>query len=554
MSPQADFIVSNGTGAAVRSDLNVQFAAIVSNNSGATEPATMYAYQWWADTTAGLLKLRNSANSAWITMRQLDGEFSTVPVENGSAAAPSIYFKDSGTDSGFFSPGTDAVAISTAGTNRLHITSGGLVGIGTSSPAGIVDVAGASFVRFANSTAPTLSNDTHAGEALFLRSGGSAGDNNVQALLAFGKADGGSLRSGSAIGAVQTTADADQVGLAFYTSSSSSSSQTLGERVRITHAGNVGIGVTGPQSPLHVNGTGDVAIQITNGTTGTGATDGSQITVEDPSMDLVLRNRENATIRFLTNNTERGRFDASGRLLVGTSTVQQVTGGDSPFIQLQGTYASESALSVIRHSANSAGSWISLGKSRGSAAGAVTVVLSGDTLGTIAFVGADGTDLNTIGAQIRAEVDGTPGSDDLPSRLTFSTTADAASSPTERFRISSDGSFSSVIPGGSTLYPRFGCRAWVNFNGTGTVAIRASGNVSSITDNGVGDYTVNFTTAMVDANYAAVGMNSSTGSPNRAVAQALDTTPVAGSVRIKSFSTSSNTLADEVNILVAVFR
>jgi hypothetical protein len=138
MSPQADFIVSNGTGAAVRSDLNVQFAAIVSNNSGATEPATMYAYQWWADTTAGLLKLRNSANSAWITMRQLDGEFSTVPVENGSAAAPSIYFKDSGTDSGFFSPGTDAVAISTAGTNRLHITSGGLVGIGTSAPAFIL--------------------------------------------------------------------------------------------------------------------------------------------------------------------------------------------------------------------------------------------------------------------------------------------------------------------------------------------------------------------------------------------------------------------------------
>jgi hypothetical protein len=45
------------------------------------------------------------------------------------------------------------------------------------------------------------------------------------------------------------------------------------------------------------------------------------------------------------------------------------------------------------------------------------------------------------------------------------------------------------------------CRAWVNFNGTGTVAIRASGNVSSITDNGTGDYTVNFTTAMPDANY-----------------------------------------------------
>lgn len=53
--------------------------------------------------------------------------------------------------------------------------------------------------------------------------------------------------------------------------------------------------------------------------------------------------------------------------------------------------------------------------------------------------------------------------------------------------------------------PIYACRAWVNFNGTGTVAIRASGNVSSITDNGVGDYTVNFTTAMPDANYVMAG-------------------------------------------------
>ena len=54
-------------------------------------------------------------------------------------------------------------------------------------------------------------------------------------------------------------------------------------------------------------------------------------------------------------------------------------------------------------------------------------------------------------------------------------------------------------------------KAWVNFNGTGTVAIRASGNVSSITDNGTGDYTVNFTSAISDANYAAVGNSSTDG-------------------------------------------
>jgi hypothetical protein len=52
--------------------------------------------------------------------------------------------------------------------------------------------------------------------------------------------------------------------------------------------------------------------------------------------------------------------------------------------------------------------------------------------------------------------------------------------------------------------PIYSCRAWVNFNGTGTVAIRASGNVSSITDNGTGDYTVNFTTALADADYTPV--------------------------------------------------
>jgi hypothetical protein len=58
--------------------------------------------------------------------------------------------------------------------------------------------------------------------------------------------------------------------------------------------------------------------------------------------------------------------------------------------------------------------------------------------------------------------------------------------------------------------PVYGCRAWVNFNGTGTVAIRASGNVSSITDNGTGTYTVNFTTAMPDANFAIVAQGGGT--------------------------------------------
>lgn len=86
--------------------------------------------------------------------------------------------------------------------------------------------------------------------------------------------------------------------------------------------------------------------------------------------------------------------------------------------------------------------------------------------------------------------------------------------------------------------PIYAARAWVNFNGTGTVAIRASGNVSSITDNGVGDYTVNFTTAMSDANYSIIG----TISPKYAADSgniSVNTTGTAGGVTESAPTTSS---------------
>ena len=121
-----DYVIANGTGAAVRSDLNGALAAIVSQNSSATEPSPSYAYQRWADTTAGVMKMRNGANNAWITLYQLDGEWSTIAFENGTAAAPSIYFKDSGTDTGIYSPGADQVGISTGGTVRLTATTTGI--------------------------------------------------------------------------------------------------------------------------------------------------------------------------------------------------------------------------------------------------------------------------------------------------------------------------------------------------------------------------------------------------------------------------------------------
>ena len=99
----------------------------------------------------------------------------------------------------------------------------------------------------------------------------------------------------------------------------------------------------------------------------------------------------------------------------------------------------------------------------------------------------------------------------------------------------------------------YGCRAWVNFNGTGTVAIRASGNVSSITDNGTGDYTVNFTTAMVDANYSAhygVGDNSIA----NGIAYAQTATFSTSVHRIMTSNRSTGAMQDQNYIGVAIFR
>lgn len=101
--------------------------------------------------------------------------------------------------------------------------------------------------------------------------------------------------------------------------------------------------------------------------------------------------------------------------------------------------------------------------------------------------------------------------------------------------------------------PIYACRAWVNFNGTGTVAIRASGNVSSITDNGTGNYTVNFTTAMPDANYS-VGVSFHPFSGTNMRAQGGPMTFAAGSVTLLSGTSDTGVLGDVGVISVQIFR
>ena len=129
-------------------------------------------------------------------------------------------------------------------------------------------------------------------------------------------------------------------------------------------------------------------------------------------------------------------IDANGSLLVGNTTAQTIEGITPAYQQLGGNnYA---AMWLGRYSANNTANYIYLTKSRSATVGTNTIVQSGDDLGTIAFYGADGTNLIQA-ASILGEVDGTPGTNDMPGRLVFSTTADGASSPTERMRLDNAG-------------------------------------------------------------------------------------------------------------------
>lgn len=101
--------------------------------------------------------------------------------------------------------------------------------------------------------------------------------------------------------------------------------------------------------------------------------------------------------------------------------------------------------------------------------------------------------------------------------------------------------------------PIYACRAWVNFNGTGTVAIRASGNVSSITDNGTGNYTVNFTNAMSDANYCVSGAcrGQSDNNANSTIFGTGAITTTTARVYVKN---NANSTVDSSAVNVAIFR
>jgi len=350
-----DYVIANQSGAAFRTDLNNALAAIVSNNSNSSEPATKYAYQWWADTSANVMKIRNSANDGWIELFQLDG---TITLEDGSASAPALANRGD-LDTGVFFGAANQFNIATGGVERLKIDStavifneGGAdvdfriegdtnanlfyvdagndrVGISTSSPDTLLHLAGAdtAIIRLENSDNSLVADQLIGG-------------------LEFEKTDPSGAGAG-VVGGVRMYS-ADSVGSSTYLAFSTSSSSTnnaeasrIDDSGRVLIRGQAAFTSTSLTHRLQVKAQNDGSALALIGRNGDHSlvqsfyqADASTLMggfVVNASVFAVRGEGNNVTIQT-SSGTERARFNSDGKLGIGVTnpaaTIDLVRGGN----------------------------------------------------------------------------------------------------------------------------------------------------------------------------------------------------------------------------------
>ena len=317
---------------------------------------------------------------------------------------------------GIYLPGANQVGVATNGTEKLIVLSNGNVGIGTGSPATQLDVSGNGLIKISNGTQSGWFGATSTAFGFW-----GSGVNPYPALT---------------IGTTSNhpiTIGTNNIG-----------------RLIVDTSGNVGIGTSSPATALNVQASaGEIVRATVSSNTGLYANIGA-----DGNGGWF---GSNAGLSFRPSGTERALIDTSGRLLVGTSSVRNAGTASqttrSPLYFIEGAGANAYSLFTgILGRADSNGPNITLAKTRSNSTGDNTIVQNNDVLGQFFFAGADGTDLNSIGASIQAEVDGTPGVDDMPGRLVFSTTPDNQSpftGPVERMRINEKGALKATTNSGT---------------------------------------------------------------------------------------------------------
>ena len=390
----------------------------------------------------------------------------------GTAAAPSITISGY-LNTGIYSPGADQLAISTNGTGRLFVDASGNVGVRTGSPVTDLQVVGVA--TFGNGFGGRLQATT---------------DSNLGYIDSLNNTSTGwqpLLQRGTEIQFHTNTAGVtplekvciDSSGRLLVGTSSTSQAATL------LIQGNSSVGATGagilklsrgeatPTSGFSIGelrftdsghtSAATIDCQRDGGTWTSGSSQPTRLMFstcgdgsDSPTERMRISSAGTTTITsaastapFIANIgvSEVARIDSSGRLLVGTSSTFNN-------VCLGGTVGSRAALQVrtannnydtgatyINYSTTGFAPIVTLGLSKNNTAGINAIVAANDELGYLQFVGNDNTNFRTA-AWIGGFVDGTPGTADMPGRLVFSTTADGAVNPTERMRISADGSIS----------------------------------------------------------------------------------------------------------------
>jgi hypothetical protein len=378
----------------------------------------------------------------------------------------------------------------TSNTERMRLDSSGRLGLGTSAPDSNLEIV----------------NATGSADNNLLKLHSSAATSSANLIL--------EVNNGNTAQAALKLDTANKLHLQTY------GSGALNNRLSIDGDGKVGIGTTSPSAALEVAQTTDMAVIAgTSGTSnaarlearsGNGTTSGKYAYIRfnnndtnNQRYDVGTYGTDDLTFRDVKAGSTRMTLDTSGRLLVGTSSDLAPDGYAS---QLQVAATSYTASLVLRREGNDAGSpTLIFAKTRSGSLGGSTIVNNGDIVGSIAFYGADGTDVDSTAARIYCEIDGTPGANDMPGRLVFSTTADGASSPTERMRIKSNGAhwltcentaenlyFSNAASAGTTI-------AFIKGAHTGNPNVPGSGTESfKVWTNGNVENTNNSYTAISD--------------------------------------------------------